>query len=485
MTTLRNGANPSIWNPPSTQSTHNRDVPAPARTSAAQPWLTASPTDDVHAGRTVPSDPVSVASTSGFSRTAEEPNWNPNAWTSPDPGPSTQRTTGSSSPNRARDGYLGQDRPFGHAARNSIGRLAAILDGDQETRGFTTGLNGAVDMDSSRRQESRAPGFRSLGNAPSRDASLPPSRGTNGSPSVPERFAFAGGHTPSNSLGLSHATLPASSPYTSSPTNPGLSSRSFDSTPRWAQQHDPSNQLAPMATLSLNDGPASSANGVGFSVPQPTFNGGLSAQVWQNNGPSSYLPDLTSLNAMPVAAQAGAQNPAPNRGSNPAHGSATFVPGTGQYTPPQDNRSQVPSSRDLGRPHVNGRTPPVCVNQTANIWYSPAGLAGNLAAVVGLPSSICPPNIQHNFQVPASGYQLAANSYLQGNVRLAFDASQNKDTGAEFRSPLLQEYRKAKTNGNAQKWNLHVCCRVSRIFLIVLRVLTAMVLACLGTHSRV
>lgn len=475
MAALRNGANPSIWNLQSAQFIQNRDAPGPARVPVGQSWPRTSPTDDTHPARTLASDSVPVTSTSGFSRTTEERNRNLNAWTSAELGPSTQRTAGSSPPNRVLDVYLGtQDRPYGHAPRNSMSRLSSLGGGDQGTRGFTAGLNGTLDMDPSRRQESRAPGFRSFGDAPSRDASLPPSRGTNGSPSVQERFAFPGGHTPNNSIGGSHSALPAPSPYTTSPTHSGPSSRSLDPLARWVQQPD-SNGTLGMQSLSLNDGPASSTNGVGFTAAQSTINGGFPAQTWQSNGPSSFAPDPASLNGVPVPAQAGLQHPALNRGPNQGHSPPTFVPGTGEYTAPQDNRSQSSSSRDLAiRPQVNGRTPPVYGNQGPGIshplndWYTSPYITNEVMATIQ--ASFCASNTQHNFQVPAAGYPMAANSYVQGHARANFDPGHGKDAGSEYRSPVLHEYRRLKAasnNGNNShnnglaKWSLHVCRRIS------------------------
>lgn len=457
-------------------------------------WPKVSPTDDIHPGRTLASDAVPATSTSSFSRTAEERNWNANPWTSAELAPSTQRTAGSSPQNRAPDGYLvTQDRSYGHAPRNSMSYLPPFVDGDQETRSFPPGLNGTLDMDPSRRQESRASGFRSIGDASSRDASLPSSRGTNGSPSFQERLVFAGGHTPSSSIGVSHGTLPASTQYTAGPTHPGLSSRSFDSTPGRGRQHDPNGTLG-MHSLSLYDGRASSANGVGFAVTPPTINGGFPGQTWQSNGPSSFVP----LNGVPVPAQAGLQHSALSRGSNLGQSPPTFVPATGQYTPPQDNRSQPSSSRDsMTGPHVNGRTPSVYVNQGPGInpavseWYAHTYLSNGVIA--GLQASMCPPNTQQNFQVPATNYPVTTNPYAQGRGRSHFD-NHAKDTGAEYRSELLQDYRKQKAacNNSSQnnelfrKWNLQVRCRVSlSYFPQVLYVLMTVGLGCLGAHSRI
>ena len=328
VTSLRSGAVSSIWNAAYTQ---NRDTTIPARGLTGQSWPRVSPTDEVYPERTLPNDTMPVASVSGFSRNTDERNWNQHAWTSPDPAPSAQRTADSSPPSRARDSYLGpQDQPFGHALRNSISRPASLLEDDQENRGFASALNGNLDMHS-RRQDSRAAGFRSLADASSRDPSLPPSRGTNGSPAMQERFAFTSSHTPSNSIGLPRTGFSAPSPYTASPTNPGLPARSFDSGARWGQQYDANNAIAGMASLSLEERPPSNANNTGFNATSQAFSTGfpaqgVPAQAWPNNGQSRVFHDSTPVNGIPATTQAGYQFPAQNRNFVPSHVSPTLRP---------------------------------------------------------------------------------------------------------------------------------------------------------------
>ncbi|SPO02871.1 uncharacterized protein DNG_05549 [Cephalotrichum gorgonifer] len=434
---------PNIW------AVNRRDQTGPswARPSAAD--------DDVYPQRRPPTEPIAAATTSIAATTAEDSNWGASAWAPSESVPAS----GNATPRRTRDPYRGsQDQSFRQSLMNGFTRTASLLDDDSDHRGFRQNLNGSFDMDPSRRQDGRPPtsdypGLRAaLGEAPSRDSSLPPSRGTNGSsPSMPERFTFAGGHTPSNSIGMSRAAIAQAQLYPAGPSNPSLPPRSFDSVPRQGQQDDDSTILAAVAALSLGDRPTSSANGAGFNPGPHSFNPGVAGQGWPGNGSTPatrYLNDVVALNnSLHSVTQSGAsQYATSSRGSMTDRVSPTSAPGASQSTPPQDSRGQQPLSRDLAMGSNGvGRAAPVYVNHTGNAnqaasgWFLNPYLTPDFASTLQAHTyGTSSQRTVSNSMIP--GYPVPVNPYMPGAALAAYSAGRNQDPTAAFRTPALNEF---------------------------------------------
>lgn len=408
-------------------------------------------------------------STSGHPRAADEPHWGHNGWSSAEAGPSTLRTSGASPSSRMRDSYLGsQDQQFMHTIRNGVSRPASFLGDDADYRaGFPPGLNGNIDADLSRRQDPRQPGY-----APSRDPSLPPSRG-NGSPAMQDRYPFSGGHTPNNSVGLSRAALAGVVYPTAGQSKAAVPSRPYDLGSR-AHQDDSNAALAGVSSLSLDDRSGSSANGAGLNPSPRGLNSGAPIQSWPSNGPKTtrYVQDPTSLNAFAPVGQAEPRHAAPNRGSGLERASPSFVPGAGHYTPPRDGRSQRPASRDTAMPQVNGQTPPIyfdpgSLNQVYAMYNQQALPAELAAGIHGYHFASNPQ--QHAFRAP--GYQGPVRAFVPGVAPL-FPGGRAFDPAAGMRSAVLEEFRNSKAS--AHKWDLKVCRRVPllhlwRSFVLIVR----------------
>lgn len=363
------------------------------------------------------------------------------------------RTSGASPSSRMRDSFLGsQDQQqYMHTMRNGVSRPASFLGDDTDYRaGFPPGLNGNLDGDMSWRQDPRQPGY-----APSRDPSLPPSRG-NGSPAMQDRYPFSGGHTPSNSVGLSRGALAGTVYSTTGPSKAAVPSRPYDLTSRG--QDDPNAALAAVSSLSLDDRSGSGANGTPLNPSPRGLNSGAPVQSWPSNGPKAarYVQDPTSLNGFPPMGQADPRHAAPNRGSGLERAPQNFIPGTGHYTPPRDGRNQRPASRDAAMPQANGQTPPLFydpgrLNQAALAMYHQQILPAELAAGLhGYP--LASSAQQPIFRGP--GYQFPMKSFSPGGASL-FPGGRAHDPAAGMRSAVLEEFRNSKAS--THRWDLKVC----------------------------
>lgn len=389
------------------------------------------------------------------------------------------RTSGASPSSRLPDSYLGgQDQQYMSARRNGASRPGSYLGDDADYRaGFPPGLNGNLDGDLSRRQDPRQAGY-----APSRDPSLPPSRG-NGSPAMQDRYPFSGGHTPSNSLGLSRAALAGSIYSTAAPSKAAVPPRPYDMGSR-GHQEDPNTALAGVSSLSLNDQPASGANGVSLNPSPRGLNSGVPVQSWPSNGPktASYAQAPTSLNGYPPVGQADPRHAAPSRGPGPEHVASNFAPGTGHYTPPRDGRSQRPPSLDTVMPQANGQTPSAYIDQQTLAQYY--ALYQQQAISAELAASIHGYNLVSNLQQQAyrsPGYQAPMRPYVPPPPT---PGGRAHDPAAGMRGPVLEEYRNSRPQVQ-NRWIIRVRCRVFLFHLRRSYVLTVMDLERLWTYRRV
>lgn len=367
------------------------------------------------------------------------------------------RTSGASSSSRIPDSYLGgQDQQYMPTMRNGASRPSSYLGDDADYRaGFPPGLNGNLDGDLSRRQDPRQAGY-----APSRDPSLPPSRG-NGSPAIQDRYPFSGGHTPSNSVGLSRAALAGSIYPTAAPSKAAVPPRQYDMSSR-GHQEDPNTALASVSSLSLDDRPASGANGVGLNPSPRGPNTGVPVQSWPSNGPktANYAQAPTSVNGYPPVGQADPRHAAPSRGPGPEHVASNFAPGTGHYTPPRDGRSQRPASRDTAMPQANGQALSAFFDEQTLAQYFALFQQPTISAE--LAASMHGYNLASNLQQQAyrgPGYQAPMRSYVPPPP---VPGGRAHDPTVPMRGPVLDHFRNLKPPVQ-NKWTIAV--RLSNVAL--------------------
>jgi len=410
--------------------------------------------------------------------------------------------SGNSSPSRKRDSYFGsQDQTtFGHTIRGSFSRPRpkSFLEDDTEGRGFHSAING-FDMDPSRRQDARPSTseygrLRAVGDGPSREPSMPPSRGTNESPAFQERFPFQG-HTPSNSMGLSRASLAQSLSYTVGASTHTLdTSAMYDFAASRQQAASDTPSLPNIQGLSLEERRNSGGSGVPFNSLSQSFNPQLAGQGWpaEATAQARYMSELAGMDGSANSSEA--QYVPSKRGSIAEHVSPKFAGSSQQYTPPPETWAPRPSSRDLRLPQeTERRTTP----NTAATTFVPQGGSQGLAQTLpqtippgfpqgapqgpsqGLPQgahafypgmyfnpsfpgnfhpSLYDPYAQANYRgTVLPNYPLSLHPYIASGAGIALRAGRDQDPGRGMRSALLEDFR--ANSKSSKRYDLKVRSR--------------------------
>ncbi|CAI4219193.1 unnamed protein product [Parascedosporium putredinis] len=347
-----------------------------------------------------------------------------------------------SSPSRKRDSYFGsQDQTFGHTIRGSFSsRPKSFLDDEKDVRGFPSAING-FDMDVSRRQEARPstsdyPRLRAVGDGPSRDPSMPPSRGTNESPGFQERFPFQG-HTPSNSMsmGLSRASLAQPLPYTvGAPTHSLDAANAYDFNPR--QQVDGSG-LPSMKGLSLDERSSPSANGISslpFVPGQHAFDPSLTSPPWPGESHGQrYMGAIATLDGSSNSSEA--QYVPSKRGSIAEHVSPSFLEA------PSSDRRSTPGATFV--PQQNQAAAAAAAAAAAQPFYSSvSGLYFNPSFPASFHPNLYDPYAQANYRgAMVPNYPLAIHPYIAGGAGIALRGVRDQDPSKGMRSALLEDFR--------------------------------------------
>ncbi|PKS10003.1 hypothetical protein jhhlp_004627 [Lomentospora prolificans] len=394
--------------------------------------------------------------------TSEDNSWSQKMWNAAETAPQTMHASGSSSPSRKRDSYFGsQDQVFGHTMRASFSRPKSFLDEDNEARGFPTPIN-SFDMDQSRRQDARPSTsdysrLRAVGDGPSRDPSMPPSRGANDSPALQERFPFQG-HTPSSSMsmGLSRASLTQPLPYTVGGPTHSLDASAVGG---YSTLQQVAHDVAGMPNINaLSVGERSSPGGNGISNAtygqNPNNIDGMASQPWTGEGSGNRF--VNGLSGMESASNtADAQYVHSKRSSIAEHVSPKFAGGTQQYTPPPETWAPRPSSRDLrlaSEVERRASSKPFVPQQTQNAAAVVAAAAAAQSFYPGMYfnhsfSTNFHPNLYDPYAAAnyrgnmMSNYPLAIHPYIASGAGLALQPSRDQDAGKGLRSGRLEDFR--------------------------------------------